>query len=105
VKDKPKISDDGAVRRSVHARLGLPVDIKKVKKSKRRVQEVSPEPQRTTFIHSKEDTQGMSLILKCDVIGHWYMHINNVSPMGIDIRSGPQYLFVTRGSLKGWSFG
>lgn len=55
VKQKPNpVEDVSTSRLSVHARLGLPVDVKKVKKNKRTVREVSPETKsKTTSTHRR----------------------------------------------------
>lgn len=56
VKQKPNSAEDVSTSRlSVHARLGLPVDVKKVKKNKRTVrEEVSPETKsKTTSTHRR----------------------------------------------------
>lgn len=55
VKQKPNPAEDVSTSRlSVHARLGLPVDVKKVKKNKRTVREVSPETKsKTTSTHRR----------------------------------------------------
>lgn len=67
VKQKLNPAEDVSTSRlSVHARLGLPVDAKKVKKNKRTVREVSPETKskttpthrRTTVISTKKVVSG-----------------------------------------------
>ena len=53
VKQKRNLPEEGAGRLSVHARLGLPVDVKKVKKSKRTVREASPDLPRKAPAHQR----------------------------------------------------